>query len=415
MKIVRSWASLAVLVAVIASPRAGQAASFQLVVPDGVTRFRGIMAITSVGAGPGFGHSAEVAAMASRLSIGLVFLSDENAFGAYETRCTGGEFQGVLDGIAKLGMDMGHPEMANAPIIAAGHSHGGDYWNYFNACMPQRFAVVFDKSGGGVQYMGAALKTPMVWEIGTNDLRNNHAGVFRGEMFAHRIKGSPLSLVLGPGEDHSTFTAGPRQMAVDLIEAIWKLRVPEDADPMAGPVKLNEIDESKGQYWLGDNYSRTFTRYADSPDKDALYKTSFLPTEEVARKWTMAGANLPADVKLDTGGVCTTCYQQPAGEPSGAPVAGGPSTTPPPAGADAGAPAASSPDAAPVTSTPPGTTTPPAGNSATPDASAPVSVAPPPRRTATGGCSVAAGGRGGAGLALLAMGLLLARVRRRRG
>jgi MYXO-CTERM domain-containing protein len=307
-------ASLA-LAALFACPRPGRAATVSITVPDGVTRFRGIVAITSVGAGPDFGHSPEVAAMAARLSLGLVFLTDENAFAAYEGRCTGGEFKSVLDQITSAGAAAGHPEVANAPIMAAGHSHGGDYWNYFNACFPGRFAVVFDKSGGGVQYSGAALKTPMVWEIGTNDLRNSHAGVFRGEMFAHRSKGSPLSLVLGPGEDHTTFTPGPRQMVVDLLEAIWKLRVPEGADPAAGPVRLNEIDESGGKYWLGDNYDRSVGTWADSPDRGALYKTSFLPTEQVANEWKTAGANLPADIQLDSGGVCTTCYPQPAGEP----------------------------------------------------------------------------------------------------
>jgi hypothetical protein len=374
MNCLRAWVAM---VALVAGAGAARAATVTVSAPPGVTKFRGIVAITSVGAGPDFGHSAEVAAMAGRLSLGLVFLTDENAFAAYENRCTGGEFKMVLDQIAQAGTAAGHPEVANAPIMAAGHSHGGDYWNYFNACFPERFAVVFDKSGGGVQYSGAALKTPMVWEIGTNDLRNSHAGVFRGEMFAHRSKGSPMALVLGPGEDHTTFNAPSRQMVVDLLEAIWKLRVPEGADPTTGPVTLQVIDESSGQYWLGDNYDRSVSPWSGSPDRGALYRTSFLPTEAIASEWKLAGADLPADIQLDPGGVCTTCYPQPAGEPgatlpavdAGAAVTGG-------AGPDGGA-----------------------------------SVAPPAANHA-GGCSL--GGGAASGLALLAVALLLLTRRPRR-
>ena len=167
----------------------------------------------------------------------------------------------------------------------------------FNACYPERMALVFCKSSGGVQYSKGALRTPMVWEIGTNDLSNSR-GDFRGGMFAHRSKGSPLSLVLGQGEGHGNFGAGPKQMVIELIEAIFKLRVPAGADPAAGPVTLLDIDEASGKYWLGDNYSREIGAYASFPGKTALFKTSFLPTEELAQKWKAFVPALPASVQV---------------------------------------------------------------------------------------------------------------------
>jgi MYXO-CTERM domain-containing protein len=389
-------------------PGTALGANAALTVPDGVTTVKGLLVVTSVGAGPGIGKSADFQDLAKRLQLGVIFLTGENAFASYANRCTGGEFKAVLDTIAKAGMAANHPEVANAPIIGLGHSHGGDYWNYFNACFPERFAMVIDKSSGGVQYTGAALKTPMIWEIGTNDLKNS-MGHFRGDMFAHRSKGQVLSLVLGPGESHGTVTPGPRVMVAALAEAIFKLRVPEDADPSKGPVKLNEIDESSGRYWLGDNYSKEISAYGSSADKDALYKTSFLPTEELANKWKAAGAPLPASITIATGGVCTTCYAHPNGEPPGAPGMGGPQPLPPDAGGppDKGAPdAAATPD--PGTVPTPVTPTPSPGDAATPPPPTPVKPG-----KVTGGCAVAGGQPGG--LAVILIGLATLVSRRRRG
>src|SRR3954470_11066315 len=210
---------LALAVLLVAVPRAGRAADVSLWVPAGVAQLRGVLAFTSVGLGPGWGTSADFQELARRLSVGIVEITNEDAFGAYEGRCTSGEFRALLDAIATLGAANQHPELGNAPIVGCGHSHGGDYWNYFNACYPERMALVFDKSSGGVQYSGAALKTPMIWEIGTNDLLNSK-GRFRGEMIAHRGLGSPMTLVLGPGETHTDFADQSRQMVIALIEAI---------------------------------------------------------------------------------------------------------------------------------------------------------------------------------------------------
>jgi hypothetical protein len=310
-------AGLLTLALLLTAPPA-RAADVTLWVPPGAGPLKGVLAFTSVGLGPGWATSADFQALAGRLGAGIVAITNENAFGAYEGRCTGGEFKALLDAIAALGAANQHPELANAPIIGCGHSHGGDYWNYFNACYPERMALVFDKSSGGVQYSGAALKTPMIWEIGTSDLLNSK-GRFRGEMLAQRGLGSPMTLVLGPGETHTDFTEGSRQMVIALIEAIFRLRVPAGADPGRGPVALNEIRESSGAYWLGDDYTKAIGAYPSFPGKSPLSRTSFLPDAALAAQWRDSGAPLPASIHVDDG-ACVTCYPQPAGEPPGAPM-----------------------------------------------------------------------------------------------
>jgi hypothetical protein len=413
MQFLRSRMTLSVVVALaaLAAPRRGWAVNATLWVPDGVTKVRGIIACTSVGAGAGWCKSDDFKALGTRLGVGVVSLSGENAFASYANRCTGGEFKALLDKLTEVGKAANHPELANAPIVGCGHSHGGDYWNYFNACYPERMALIFDKSSGGVQYTGAALKTPMIWEIGTNDLKNS-MGHFRGDMFAHRTKGTALSLVLGPGESHGSFTPGPRAMVITLIEAIFNLRVPKEADPSAGPVVLDVIDESTGKYWLGDNYTKEIGAWPTFPGKATPWKTSFLPSEEIANKWKMAGAPLPTSIKIDEGGVCTTCYKHPNGEPEWMPPDGGaPQPVPP---ADAGAPdAAPAPMPAPADAagsgpsvTPPPRTDPPTSDPEPEDAGAPAVS------RGDGGCSVVRSGASPLAVVLLA--LLVIRRRGRR-
>src|SRR4051812_12900742 len=309
----KRWLAVVGVAAVVtaAAPRPCQAINVELWVPDGVPRLRAVLAFTSVGIGPDWGRSPDFQDLARRLQAGIAEITDEDAFGAYLDRCVQGGFQPLLDKLAEVGAAQQHPELAQVPIIGCGHSHGGDYWNYFNACYPQRVALVFDKSSGGVQYSGQALDTPMIWEVGTSDARNSK-GNFRAEMFAHRSKGSPLTLVMGQGEDHTTLTPGPRQLVIDLIEAIFKLRVPADADPTT--VSLRKIDEPSGAYWLGDNYSRQVGAWATFPGRDALPRRGSPPGAELAARGMAAVAPLAADIHVDAG-TCTPCYPQPPAEP----------------------------------------------------------------------------------------------------
>jgi MYXO-CTERM domain-containing protein len=383
-------------------------------IPDGVTTMRGVIAITGVGLGGGWPNNQQIRDMAKRLGIGVVTVRGEKSSGddgSYPVRCMRGEFKMLLDSLTELGKVTNHPELANAPIIGAGHSHGGDYWNYFNACYPERMALIFCKSSGGVQYTKGALRTPMVWEIGTNDL-NNSRGDFRGGMFAHRSKGQQLTLVLGPGETHGQLQPASLAMVVEIIEALFALRVPSTADPSKGPVTLVDIEEDKGSYWLGDNYSRQIGAYATFPGKMALQKTSFLPSEELAKKWSMAGANLPASIQIDDG-FCSKCYKQLADEAPLKPA--NPGTGTPPA-SDAGA---APPPPPPMTAADAsaGGTPPPVNPGPKLDA-APVEPPPPPPapvptpRQHKGGCAIGGADPAAAWLGLLALALLRARRRR---
>ena len=262
---------------------------------------------------------------------------------SYPNRCASGEFNGIPMAMVKLGEASNHPEFANAPLIGVGHSHGGDYWNWFNACHPERMAMVFVHASGGVNYSAASLKVPVLYELGTGDLIENGSKKPRAGMFVNRGKGAPMALVIGQGEGHNNVTADSLGMVIDIIEATVKLRIPADADPAKGPVKLNAIDEMSGRYWLGNLYTKEIAPYGMFMGDKAM--TAFLPSEEVAQKWKMTGPGLPMSIVLpkDT---CSWC-----GNPKDEPKTSdnnpdpGPNASP---SSDAGAPPApTNPDPSP--------------------------------------------------------------------
>jgi hypothetical protein len=248
-------------------------------------------------------------------------------------------------------------------------------------------------------------------------------------MLAHRPKGTAITVVLGAGETHGQLGAGPRALVIELMEAYFRMRVPADADGSKGPIVLNEINEASGAYWLGDIYTLATGPYPTFPGRTALQNTSFLPTEELAKKWAMVTQKLPAMYKIDSGGTCTGCYGHPADEPPGAPSltptdAGAPPAPTPmtedagaapeadaaaaPAMADAATPA---PQPDPPTKTPP--SRPPAKDAAASKPEPEPGDSASAAGSSSGGCTFASAAPGGLGGVLFVLGVLLASRRRR--
>jgi hypothetical protein len=375
-----------------------------LTVPDGVTAMKAVLAFSSHGLAIQWSSSPEYLDLAKRLGAGVVLFTIPNnmIFGPaeYPGRCAAGDFDLVLHALAGVGKAAGHPELANAPMVLLGHADGGDYWNWWNACHPERVAMVYVHASGGVNYGGSALTVPVMYELGTDDLIEHGSRMPRAGMFANRIaRGATMSLVLAQGQPHEQpLSAESTKLVLTMIEGIVRLRLPAGADPAAGPVRLNRIDESSGDYWLGDLYSKQVAPYAGYKGDKAL--TVFLPSEEAANFWKVTGPPLPASIKLPNGD-CGWC-----GHPRDEPRAPPPAASPPSALPDAAAP-----PAVPDSSVAPDDAA--AGPVVLPDA-APPAPSPPavPARKAAGGCAVGAGPPRSLLLALLALCL---RPRRRSG
>jgi hypothetical protein len=392
--------------------------------PDG-TVAKGILIFSERGLASDWAKSAGAKALAQKIDAAMMIVSgkggdqfDEHD-AEYPNLCGNGTFNFVPMALKMLADATKRPELANAPLITFGHSHGGDYWNWYNACHPDRTAVNFVHASGGVNYNAGSLKVPVLYELGTGDLIENGSKKPRAGMFVNRAKGAPMFLVIGEGGHDTQPNAETFSLIYDMIEATWRLRVPADADPTKGPVALNDINEMTGGYWVGDFYTKEVSTWAAFKGNKAT--TSFLPTQALADRWKMTGPALPDSIKLPTDD-CGWC-----GHPKDEPKATGGNTAPPagsggptpPASADAGAapdPGTSTPPATtPPTGTPPATTPPattPPATMTPPATSTPATPVTPPRRSA-GGCSYAGSPGNLAFLGLLGALTLLIRRRRR--
>jgi hypothetical protein len=425
-------AAAAVLVTVsLAGPRpaaaqftgAARNVTLKMTIPEGVTKIRGVFAFTVRGLASGWAGSAQFKDLAKRLDSVIVTVSggDDLNDNSYPGRCASGEFNGIGEALDKLAMASNHPELAHAPIVGLGHSHGGDYWNWYNACHPERMAAVFVHASGGVNYSAASLKVPVFYTLGTGDLIENGSKKPRAGMWANRAKGAPMTMVIAPGGHDTQFTAEEYTVVTEILEGIFKARVPAEADGAKGPVPLYDIVEGANT-WVGDVYDKNnISTYADNKGEKAL--TTFFPTADLAMKWkAFSGPAMPKTVTLPTSGPCGWC-----GTPKDEPKVTGMNPPPPMSEApDAGA----APDA--DTSSPPtsvadaGTSTGSGGSGGgtmmpvvKKDASAPATTEPPgdeeppagPTARPSGGCNVA-GTSSGAPLLLLVA--LAYRLRRRR-
>jgi hypothetical protein len=385
--------------------------------PDG-TVAKGILIFSQRGLASDWARSAGAKALAQKIDAAMMIVSgkDGDQFdmhdSEYPNMCGNGTFNFLPTALKMLADATKRPELANAPLVTFGHSHGGDYWNWFNACHPDRTAVNFVHASGGVNYNAAALKVPVLYELGTGDLIENGSKMPRAGMFVNRAKGAPMFLVIGEGGHDTQPNAQTFSLIYDMIEATWRLRVPANADPTKGPVALNDINEMTGGYWVGDFYTKEIATWADFKGNKAT--TSFLPTQALAERWKMTGPGLPVSIKLPTTdcGWCGHPKDEPkatSGNP--APPAGSVPPTPPPS-ADAGA----SPDAGTSPPTTPPTTTPPAppppGTAPPPDTSTPPKPVNPARHAA-GGCSYA-GGSGSVAFLGVLVALMMLTWRRRR-
>src|SRR5215213_1611958 len=104
--------------------------------PEGAAKARMVITVTARGIASGWANGALFKALANKIQAAIVIVGggDDLNDNSYPNRCASGEFNNVPMALTKLGEASMHPELANVPLVAVGHSHGGDYWNWFNAC-----------------------------------------------------------------------------------------------------------------------------------------------------------------------------------------------------------------------------------------------------------------------------------------
>jgi hypothetical protein len=225
--------------------------AFDLWLPEDVGVVKGIVVISGHGSGESLFKRSDLRALAKELQLALFkFVGNPIQRGFWPRSL-------LFERLQNFGSMTGHPELEHAPLFLYGHSNGTGFSAVLPASEPQRvWGWVSMRPGITFQvYQPGAAQVPGLVIFGEDDhflarpskeenlavvstLRKNHGALWS---FAVEPKTGH-----GPGE--KTWP-----LVFSFLRHSFNARVPSDADPRYGPVKLNTLVLESGH--LGENWS----------------------------------------------------------------------------------------------------------------------------------------------------------------
>jgi dienelactone hydrolase len=208
----------------------------------------------------------------------------ENMFIEEYTKVDEGSGQALLDALADLAGQSGHPELADAPLAFWGMSAGGQF-NYEFACWRPGRTITFVLNKGGIYYTAlapqAARGVPGLLFVGEKDspFRN---GIINGIFSMNRRADALWALTVEPGAVHEA--ARSLELSEIYFDEVIPLRLPRKPGGALRPLKLE-----KG--YLGDLDTHTYAPYDGERAKEG--PASWLPTEKTAQAWRAIMAGEP--------------------------------------------------------------------------------------------------------------------------
>ena len=207
----------------------------------------------------------------------------------------------VLNEIAGFAESTGHPELVNAPLMTIGHSNGNQFAAGLAAQLPERMlGVVLYKPALPRQYeLDALAGIPTMLIEG--ELDDAYGAGLHGHFEAvqrMRQKGALIGYTVDPNAGHGWKDRKSNSIVYPFMQAAYSLRMPADADPAAGAVTLNTVEEADGYIgtiktttldelikpdnkdpWPDKTYAGTYVPYAEAAHG------VWLPTETFAKQW----------------------------------------------------------------------------------------------------------------------------------
>ncbi|MBI5723533.1 MAG: hypothetical protein HZA50_06210 [Planctomycetes bacterium] len=190
----------------------------------------------------------------------------------------------VFEDWARMGKN---PELAHVPFIARGSSNAG-VTAYALACVaPERLICITPNVGpsyGAIPPEDAVLGVPAWMHVGPDDPFFRDGMEDTAELF--RVTGPKGSLWAWDAEQNKKHEIGHiDDVDMAYYETCIRLRLPADADPRKGPVKLNTLRREDG--WLADASTWEGPRGAAQIAPAGQYKGDplkavWLPTAEMA-------------------------------------------------------------------------------------------------------------------------------------
>ena len=262
----------------------GQHAFFHLWLPMHTPVVKGLFVFSYHGCGGQFSELAEMRYLAASLDCAVVVLGGETVKRGFKPS------QLLFDALADLARQSEHPEIEHAPIFTFGHSNGTGFSAGFASQEPDRvFGWIAFKSANGRQFsLPPIYRIPGLVLSGERDRSyfNNQLDTVEQLRQEHQAL---MHMIVEPGAGHGPNRDRSYKICMAFMKTAFRLRVPADADPRRGPVKLLELSPDQG--WLGKNWDKAAGGGQPLPvaplpefsgDKT---RASWLPTAEYALLW----------------------------------------------------------------------------------------------------------------------------------
>lgn len=233
--------------------------ALSLWVPDSATPIRGVVVISGHGSGEGLFRRPDLRALARELKLALFkFTGNPMQRGFWPQDL-------LFEQLRSMGEKCGHAELAQAPLFLYGHSNGTGFSAVFPAYVPERvWGWVSMRPGITFQvYQPGAAQVPGLIIFGEDD-----------HFLARPSKAENLAVVPALRKQHRALWNhavepktghGPGEKTWPLVFSFLRhtftARVPADADPRLGPVKLRTPALESGH--LGQNWSAEKGGYQD--------------------------------------------------------------------------------------------------------------------------------------------------------
>ena len=259
----------------------------ELYVPDGVDVVKGVVVISGHGSGESLFRRKDLREIAGELKLAIFkFVGNPVQRGFWP--------QGMLDRwLDDFGKKSDHPELVNAPLFLYGHSNGTGFSAVYPAYRPERvWGWVSMRPGVTFQvYQPSAARVPGLVIFGEEDhflarpSREENLAVVQAMRKRH---GALWGYAVEPRTGHAP---GEKTwpLVFSFLRQSFAARVPADADPRGGVVKLRGLEVESGH--LGTNWDSGLGGYQDlAVGPDAEYAgeretASWLVNGEFAADW----------------------------------------------------------------------------------------------------------------------------------
>ena len=235
--------------------------AFSLWVPERIEYVKGIVVISGHGSGEALYKHPELRELARDLHLAIFkFIGNPMQRGFWPTSL-------LYDRLKAFGEKSKHPELEHAPLFLYGHSNGTGFSGVFPATESARVWAWVSMRPGTTQMVDQpnAAHVPGLVMFGEDD-----------PYFARPSRKENLAIIETMRKDHSALWNcavepktghGPGAKSWPLVFSFlrhtWAARVPVEADPRKGPVKLTALTLESGQ--LGTNWDSAKGGYQPLP------------------------------------------------------------------------------------------------------------------------------------------------------